>query len=224
MTPAVQAPKPIDDPLAHLPKSSSVEYRKGQMIYNAVQPADRVYLVTQGKVMVSRILSDDKHVVMDICQPSDFFGEGSLVNSRSQSEEAVALENSRVMSWSPVEIVDSVTRQTRLGMALLHVLAQRESELTWRMESLAVDTIHLRVARSLLRLASRLGVRQEDGTVHMPPLTHKMLSQYVGSTREIVTHHMTEFRKLGYLSYSQSGIMIYREALQEWLNHNAPAR
>jgi CRP/FNR family transcriptional regulator, cyclic AMP receptor protein len=142
----------------------------------------------------------------------------------SQSEQAVALENTRVISWTPAEIVDSVTRQTRLGMALLHVLAQRESELTWRMESLAVDTIHLRVARSLLRLASRLGVRQDDGTVHMPPLTHKMLSQYVGSTREIVTHHMTEFRKLGYLNYSRTGIVVYREALQEWLQRNSPGR
>jgi CRP-like cAMP-binding protein len=224
MTSAVAAPKPIDDPMAHLPKSNAVEYRKGQVIYSALQPSDRVYLVTQGKVMVSRILNEDKQVVMDICQPSDIFGEGSLVNSTSHGEQAVALENTRVMSWAPAEIVDSVTRQTRLGMALLHVLAQRESELTWRMESLAVDTIHLRVARSLLRLASRLGVRQEDGTVHMPPLTHKMLSQYVGSTREIVTHHMTEFRKLGYLNYSRSGIVVNREAMQEWLQRNSPGR
>ena len=224
MTPAVQAPKPIDDPLSHLPKSNAVEYRKGQVIYSAIQPSDRVYLVTQGKVMVSRILREDKQVVMDICQPADIFGESSLVSSGSQSEQAVALENTRLMSWTPAEIVDGVTRQTRLGMALLHLLAQRESELTWRMESLAVDTIHLRVARSLIRLASRLGTRQEDGALHMPPLTHKMLSQYVGSTREIVTHHMTEFRKLGYLNYSRSGIVIYREALLEWLQRNSLGR
>lgn len=222
MTPAIPAPKPIDDLFAHLPKSNSVEYRKGQVIYSAVQPSDRVYLVTQGFVMVSRILSDGKQVVMDFCPPSDIFGESVLVTCSSNVEQAVALENSQVMSWTPAEIVHGVKGQTRLGLALLHVLAQRESELTWRIKSLAMDTIRLRVARSLIRLASRLGTRREDGSTHLPPLTHKILSQYVGSTREIVTHHMTEFRKLGYLRYSRSGIVIYREGLLEWLNHNSP--
>ena len=224
MTPAVREAKPVDDPFAHLPHSNEAEYRKGQVIYSAVRPSGRVYLVTQGKVMVSRILDEDKQVVIDICQASDFFGESSLVSSASLSEQAVALEKTQVRSWTPQEIVENVTRETRLGMALLQVLACRESELTWRMESLAVDTIHLRVARSLIRLAGRMGTRQEDGTVRMPPLTHKTLSQYVGSTREIVTHHMAEFRRLGYLSYSRNGIVIHREALQEWLNRSAPGR
>ncbi len=102
------------------------------------------------------------------------------------------------------------------------MLAQREAELTWRMQSLAIDTIHLRVARSLLRLAARLGTVREDGSVQLPPLTHKVLSQFVGSTREIVTHHMTEFRKLGYLHYSRTGIVIYRDALLEWVQRNSP--
>ena len=31
--------KPLEDPLAHLPCSSIVEYRKGQMIYNQDQPS-----------------------------------------------------------------------------------------------------------------------------------------------------------------------------------------
>src|SRR5215469_14494412 len=128
------------------------------------------------------------------------------------------------MSWTASDIVDSVTRQTRLGIGLLQALARRESELTWRMQSLAIDTIHLRVARSLIRLSGRIGKVREDGSVHLPPLTHKMLSQFVGSTREIVTHHMTEFRKLGYLNYSRAGIIIYRDALMEWVQRNSPGR
>jgi CRP-like cAMP-binding protein len=161
---------------------------------------------------------------MDICQPPEIFGETALVNCFAQYEQAMALENTKVMSWTAAEVVDSVTRQTRLGMALLQTLAQRESELTWRMQSLAIDTIHLRVARSLIRLADRLGTVREDGSVQLPPLTHKVLSQFVGSTREIVTHHMTEFRKLGYLNYSRTGIVIYRDTLMEWVQRNSPGR
>ena len=223
---AIAAPqeKPIQIALGQLPKSHVAEYRKGELIYSVRQPPDRVYLVTDGTVMVSRIVNDEKQVVMDICQPPEIFGESALINSVARDEQALALENTKVMSWTATEIVDNVTRQTRLGMSLLQMLAVRESELTWRMESLAVDTIHLRVARSLIRLSGRLGTAQSDGSVRMPPLTHKLLSQYVGSTREIVTHHMTEFRKMGYLTYSRSGIVVYREALMEWLQRNSPGR
>jgi CRP-like cAMP-binding protein len=54
----------------------------------------------------------------------------------------------------------------------------------------------------------------------MVALTHELLSQYVGTSREIVTHHMTHFRRLGYLRYSRKGIVLYPEAFREWLNRN----
>jgi CRP-like cAMP-binding protein len=53
--------------------------------------------------------------------------------------------------------------------------------------------------------------------MHMAPLTHELLSQYVGTSREIVTHYMNQFRKQGYLRYSRKGIVLYRDALQDWL-------
>ena len=224
MSLAVAQPKPLEDLLAHLPKSAAVEYRRGQMVYTSPQSADRVYVVTQGKILVSRVLDGGKHVVVDICQPPQIFGESALANCVPMCEQAVALEPAKVMSWSAAEIVERATRQSRLGMALLELLAQRESELTWRMGSLAVDSIYIRVARSLIRLADRIGTRQEDGSLRMPPLTHKMLSQYIGSTREIVTHHMNAFRKKGYLSYSRNGIVINRECVMEWLERNSHGR
>ena len=51
-SPTAFAPqKPLEDPLAHLPCSSIVEYRKGQMIYNHDQPSTSIYLVIDGKVI-----------------------------------------------------------------------------------------------------------------------------------------------------------------------------
>jgi len=66
-------PKSLEDPLAHLPCSSIVEYRKGQMIYNQDQPSTSIYLVIDGKVKVSRLADDGHQVVVDIYQPDEFF-------------------------------------------------------------------------------------------------------------------------------------------------------
>jgi CRP-like cAMP-binding protein len=99
-------------------------------------------------------------------------------------------------------------------VALLQMLAQRNAEFTRRIESFATDTIERRLARSLLRFSERLGSLEDDGSVRMMPFTHKMLSGYVGTTREVVTLHMNRFRKQGYVSYSRFGISLYREPLK----------
>jgi len=56
--------------------------------------------------------------------------------------------------------------------------------------------------------------------MRMPPLTHDFLSQYVGTSREIITHYMNHFRRQGYLRYSRKGIIVYRDAFSEWLRQN----
>ena len=53
--------KQLEDPLAHLPCSSILEYRKGQVIYNQDQPSTSIYLVIDGKVKVCRTADDGRH-------------------------------------------------------------------------------------------------------------------------------------------------------------------
>src|SRR5471032_3651211 len=103
----VAAPqKPLEDPLAHLPCSTIVEYRKGQMIYNQDQPSTSIYLVIDGKVKVSRLADDGHQVVVDIYQPDEFFGESAFLGLPQRTEVSVALENTKVMTWTTAEIED----------------------------------------------------------------------------------------------------------------------
>jgi CRP/FNR family cyclic AMP-dependent transcriptional regulator len=208
----LSAQKPLEDPLAHLPCSSIVEYRKGQMIYNQDQPSTS---------KVSRLADDGHQVVVDIYQPDEFFGESAFLNLPHRSEQATALENTKLMTWTTSEIEDIVMKRPRLAVALLQILVQRTIDFTHRIESFSVDNIARRLARSLIRFSERLGVPEEDGSVRMVPFTHELLSQYVGTSREIVTHYMNQFRRQGYLRYSRKGIILYRDAFREWLRQSS---
>jgi CRP/FNR family transcriptional regulator len=212
--------KPLEDPLAHLPCSSILEYRRGQIIYDQQQPSTAIYLVIDGKVKVSRLVDDGHQVVVDIYQPDEFFGESAFLNLPLRPEQATALEGTKLMTWSAAEIEEIVARRPRLAVALLQILAQRTLEFTHRIESFSVDNIARRLARSLIRFSERLGVVEADGSVRMTPFTHELLSQYVGTSREIVTHYMNQFRRQGYLRYSRKGIILYRDAFKTWLREN----
>jgi len=219
-SPAFAPQKSLEDPLAHLPCSSIVEYKKGQIIYNQDQPSTNIYLIIGGKIKVSRLADDGHQVVIDIYQPDEFFGESAFLNLPHRCEQATALENTKVMAWTTAEIEDLILKRPRLSVALLHILVQRTIEFTHRIESFSVDNIARRLARSLIRFSERLGTEAEDGSVRMTPFTHELLSQYVGTSREIVTHYMNQFRRQGYLKYSRKEIILYRGAFREWLRQN----
>ena len=208
---------PLEDPLAHLPCSTILEYRRGQTIYNREQPSTSIYLVIDGKVKVCRHAEDGRQVVVDIYQADDFFGESAFLGLAQRSELSIALENTKLMTWTIAEIEDIAARRPRLAIALLQLLVQRSMEFGSRIESFSVDNIARRLARALIRFSERLGHESEDGSVRMIPLTHELLSQYVGTSREIVTHYMNRFRRQGYLRYSRAGILLQRDALKEWL-------
>src|ERR1051326_4466015 len=199
-------PKPLEDPLAHLPCSTIVEYRKGQIIYSQDQPSTTLYFVFDGKVKVSRVADDGHQVVVDIYQSDELFGESAFLNLPHRCEQATALDNTKLMTWTTAEIEDIATKRPRLAVALLQILVQRTVDFTHRIESFSLDNIARRLARSLIRFSERLGVEEPDGSVRMAPFTHELLSQYVGTSREIVTHYMNQFRRQGYLRYSRKGI------------------
>ena len=217
----VPSQRPLEDPLAHLPCSTILEYKKGQVIYNQDQPSTSIHLVIDGKVKVCRLADDGRQVVVDIYQPDEFFGESAFLGLAQRTEIAVALENTKVMTWTTHEIEEITMKRPKLAIALLQLLVQRSMDFGYRIESFSVDNIARRLARTLIRFSERLGNKSEDGSVQMIPFTHELLSQYVGTSREIVTHYMNQFRRQGYLRYSRKGIMLYRDALKEWLKQPA---
>jgi len=222
MAPSPQT-RPLEDPLAHLPCSTILEYRKGQTIYSQEQPSTSIYLVIDGKVKVCRLAEDGRQVVVDIYQPDEFFGESAFVGVTQRTELAIALENTKVMTWTTAEIEEIAVRRPKLAIALLQLLVQRSMDFGSRIESFSVDNIARRLARSLIRFSERLGQEAGDGSVQMIPFTHELLSQYVGTSREIVTHYMNQFRRQGYLRYSRKGILLHRDAMKEWLRQESIA-
>jgi CRP/FNR family transcriptional regulator, cyclic AMP receptor protein len=209
----------LEDPLAHLPCSRILEYRKGQIIYSREELSTSLYLVIDGKVKVCRMPECGRQVVVDIYRTDEFFGETAFLDSRLRDERAAALEdNTKLMSWTTSEIEDIATRNPRLAIALLQIMAQRSIEFGHRIESFSADTISRRLARALVHFSEDMGQRNaEDGPVQMMSFTHELLAQYVGTSREIITVYMNQFRRKGYLDYSRKGILLHGDALKDWL-------
>jgi len=210
-------PHTLEDPLDYLPHSSIIAYEQGQLIYQQNEPSTNLYLIVEGKVKVSFIAENGDQVILDIYQQDEFFGESAFLNLTHRGEQAMAMESTKLMTWTIDVIEDVIMRCPRLVVALLQLMAQRSLHLAQRIESFSVDRIDGRVARALIRFSERFGTKTEggDGSIRMPAFTHEVLSQYVGTTRETISHYMIQFRRQGFIKYSRREIILY-SSLREW--------
>ena len=209
------ASKSPEDPLVYLPCSKIVECSRGRVVYGPENPSVNLYLIIAGRVAVQRIATDGRSVLVDIYKTDELFGESALIGMCDTHEQATALEDTKVMIWARDQVDELVVRKPRLGIALLQWLTQRSIELTHRIESFSSEQIDQRLARSLIHLSQRFGQALEDGSIRMMPITHELLSRYVGTSRELVTQRMNELRRLGYVRYSRKEIVLYPEALRK---------
>ena len=209
---------PLEDILALLPASPTEDYGKGATIYRPAQPSKNIYLLVAGNVKLSLMRGDGSEALLEIVRPDELFGESAFLNLPDRRELATVLENAKLMTWPISAIEDLVMKRPRLAVALLQISAQRSLRLAEHIESLSVNNMQQRLAHSLIRFSGRLGTQEANGAVSMMAMTHELLSQHIGTSREVVTGHMNRFRKHGYLDYSRKRIVLYPTAFTNWTN------
>ncbi|HJT86587.1 MAG TPA: Crp/Fnr family transcriptional regulator [Bryobacteraceae bacterium] len=203
-----------NDALNYLPRRPLVEFAKGQVIYSG--RCDSLYLVAAGRVKVSSTAADGCEAIIKIVPPEGLFGAACLVGQEVR-ERAVALDKVQLMAWRRDEIEQQIEKEPKLGLALMEELVVSAMEMQDRIQAMAGCKTPERVMLSLLQLAASLGKQTPDGALQMPSLTHHLIAEHVGTSREIVSSQMSRLRRLGLVRYTRKEISIYCEAMEDAL-------
>ena len=212
------------DPLVYLPRKPLQEFAKGRVIYDHQRRNAHLYVVILGRVKVISTSDDGGQTVGRIVCSDGLFGESCLVGTPPPSESAVALDSATVMAWSREEVEQQIDREPLLGIALSQYIVYQCKELQERIESMAVHKTPVRVLLALAQLSEDLGMPEADGNIRIASLTHHTLSEYVGTSREIVTFQMNRLRRLGVVRYTRKFIDVNPQALAEALKQEGIQR
>lgn len=213
--------KVLEDPLAHLPRRIPTSYQKGDTIYTPKHRPQSIFLVAKGRVLAYLIGQNDRRFLVDIYLPDDLFGLSALGGQDGVPEHAVAMESCELMAWTVSEIEKLEQDRPKLALALVQMLAQRSLEYGRILAQGPVDYMDSRLARALLRFGERFGSQTVDGRLCLPAISHKILSEHIGTSREIVSRLMNDFRGRGLLRYSRKEITIDRSGLTHWLDRRS---
>ena len=178
---------------------------RGMAVYALDDPAADLYVVLKGRVKIIRSSPEGSRKIVSICYGGEIFGELALVEDEVEtrrSDEAVALDTTRVAVIRTVDFWGAARRDPSLTRDAMRHISRRLSEAHSQIESLVFDNNHHRLARALLRL-SKEATRAGESSVR---LTHEELAELIGSTREVVTGMMIDFRQQGLIDYKRGDI------------------
>jgi CRP/FNR family cyclic AMP-dependent transcriptional regulator len=187
---------------------TEVDLSRGQTLFSEDQEGDRLYVILEGKIKLTRTAPDGRENLLSVLGPSEMFGELSLFDPRPRTASAIAVTEGRLAALSHSDLWPFLKGHPEIGIYLLRALAQRLRRTNEIMADLVFTDVPGRVAKALLDLAERFGQPTETGLHVHHDLTQEELAQLVGASRETVNKALADFAQRGWLRIEARAVQV----------------
>jgi CRP/FNR family transcriptional regulator, cyclic AMP receptor protein len=183
-------------------------FQPGTAIFHQQGVADRVLVILDGCVKLSRLSEDGKEVILAIRGPGDLIGEMSAIDGRPRSATATALDPVEALGVAVPDFIAYLERHPRVALVVLRMLGARlrESD-AMRVELSAQDSMG-RVAARIVELCERFGDDVGAGVQIDLPISQEELAGWTGCSRDSVVKALHSMRGLGWLETGRRRITV----------------
>ncbi|MQA93852.1 MAG: cyclic nucleotide-binding domain-containing protein [Streptosporangiales bacterium] len=188
---------------------NEVRINRGQTLFSEGDDGDRLYVILDGKVKLTRTAPDGRENLLSVLGPGEMFGELSLFDPRPRTASAVAVTDVRMAGLGHDDLRPWLAGRPEVAVHLLKALAQRLRRTNDVMADLVFTDVPGRVAKALLDLADRFGQQREDGLHVHHDLTQEELAQLVGASRETVNKALADFASRNWLRIEAKAVVIH---------------
>ncbi|MDY7231984.1 Crp/Fnr family transcriptional regulator [Hyalangium rubrum] len=183
-------------------------YDKGEVIFHQGDIGTALFIIRKGQVAIRLSSDDGKEVTLTMLDRGDFFGELALLDGEPRSTDAVAREESDLLSLQREDFqrfLDARPQVTKGLLAALSHLVRRVTQLVHDRTFLDART---RLVRVLLELAEHQGKPSGEGVVIPHKITQSELANLCGLTRESANKWLRFYVREGLLSYEGGQITL----------------
>ena len=185
-----------------------VQLGRGEHLFEEGDAGDRLYVVLDGKIKLTRAAADGRENLTSVLGPGEMFGELSLFDPRPRTMGAVAVTDARLAALAHDELRGWLAGRPDVAMHLLRALVQRLRRTNDVLSDLVFTDVPGRVAKALLDLAQRFGTQEEGGLQVNHDLTQEELAQLVGASRETVNKALADFVARGWIQLHPKSVLL----------------
>ena len=156
-------------------------------IYQRGAPADGVFVVVSGRVVLRSRVRASRGFVPWVAGPGETFGSEGLSSTRRYATDARADEEAETLFLSAARFRAFVREQPQHSLALVSQMLAERAALLDRLRELTTLSVEQRVVATLIRMARDETYEREEGRIVLCPARYRLLCELVGATRESVS-------------------------------------
>ena len=183
---------------------------EGEFFFFQGDPAKYVYVLTSGQVKLLQSNPSGKQVNIRTIQPWEMFAAlGAVRKNATYPASAQAIQDSAALLTSSEFMSEMMQSRPYLAVGLTRLMTSLIQDIQARYRELATERVEQRIARTLLRLASQIGQRIDQGTTMVElSFTRQDLAEMAGTTLFTVSRTLSNWEKLGYIEAGRERIRI----------------
>jgi len=183
--------------------------KKGEWVVNQGDTLEGLYIVQEGKILLTRLSCSGRETIIEFVGPGQFFGDVPLINGDAAPFNALALQATVLLVVRKSEfrqILDDVTA----CRALIDVLVRRCNDAWTQIEVLGNSLLEEKVRIMLDWLSRRIGIQTPEGV--QIRMSQSQLAKMVGCSRESLNRQLSVFKNQGLIKvkgkYPQTSLLV----------------
>ncbi len=178
-------------------------YPKDSVILFEGEAAEALYVVMAGRVKIVYTAEDGREVILGTREKGDFFGETALLDEQPNPAHVIAMQDAELLILRREEFRRCLADMPAMSLGLLRHLSRRLRHADDQIRGLVLLDVRGRVARLIVEMADR-----NDGMSVPKGITHNIIAQMVGASRETVSRTLRELTLSGLLEVTGRRISI----------------
>lgn len=194
----------------------------GNIIFQGEIPR-RGYLIRDGLVRAYTITSTGEERIVGIYGKGDIFPVTWLLNETSNALFYYdAVSDTRLLAVSKTDFTEHVIQNAALTPQLLKYLSNQYTSSLIRITGLEQPRAIEKVGFILYYLLFRYGVEKQPGIYSITlKLSHLMIANLIGVTRESTTAHLRMLQSKGVIDYDRNTYTVDKAKLESFLGEDS---
>lgn len=170
--------------------STHKKLKKGELLYHEGEESEKLYVISRGKVKVTKFSKEGREQILRVLEENDFTGELSLFSSHVAKSNAEAIEATDVCVIESGRIRELMEKRSGIAMKVLAELSRRLEKTETLVETLGLMDVDEKVAKILLSMA-------DDRDVVDLGVTKKDLAAHIQMSPETLSRRLANLEDLG---------------------------
>ncbi|TDX48424.1 Crp/Fnr family transcriptional regulator [Orenia marismortui] len=191
-------------------------YQSGQIIFFDGEEVNKLYIIVNGRVKISKFTEGGKEKMIHILEKGDIINEISLDGRRS-SVTAEFIEKGGIISIAIDPLLRIMEEDFNLTLHILNSVNLKLRQSYRQLRNLGLKKTGPRIASRLWKLARDYGKEDREGIEIDLNLSQRELALMIGTSRETVSRFLKELEREEVIIVGNTQITILDiDALHDW--------